>query len=149
MAYKLVPNSKGPAPRFAITVGLQEGYNLGEKTHSVAEVTKIIEAYLRGLAESNRRFLNGVVTTGNVVYAWPSNDTGPADATHEPVVVFSGEVNPLYNVAMRQSEIEYFLNTLAQQLGEALNQTRVYVAFDGQMWILQKEGSTSSAGDTV
>ncbi len=148
MAYKVVAGSRGIAPRFAITVGLQEGYGPNAKLHTSDEVIGLVLEYLKGCAATGKPYLTGSVTTGTVVYAWPEGG-GKAGGGYEQQVTYSGEKNPLYNVAMTNEEVTNFLNGLASTLGSALGQTRVYVAYDGDMWILQREESVTPTGETV
>ncbi len=145
--YKVVAGSRGNAPHFAITCGLQEGYGSDAKTHAVDEVVHIVEAYLKACACDGGTFLTGSVTTGTVVYAWPEGESAGGD--HEPQATYSGEKNPLYNSTMSDEDVNEFLNGLASVLGLALGQTRVYVAYKGDMWILQREDSTTPTGETV
>ncbi len=146
--YKQVSGSRGKAPRFAVTVGLQEGYGPTAKTHTLAEVVELVLNHLKGCASNGRPFLTGGVTTGTVVYAWPEAP-GQAGGGHEPQATYSGNVNPLYNSSMSREAIEEFLDGLASELGVALGQTRVYVEFDGVLWILQQEDSQTPTGETV
>jgi len=146
--YKIVENSKGKAPRFAITIGLQEGYGPTAKKHEINQVINLIEEYLRECAASGRPYLTGSIMTGTVVYAWPEG-LGKAGGGHEPQATYSGEKNPLYNSAMTEKEVISFLNGIAEKLGSALGQTRVYIAYDGDMWILQKEDTATPTGETV
>lgn len=148
MGYKMVEKSRGVAPRFGITVGLQEGYGSSAKTHTSDEVVGLVEAHLKKCAASGQSFLTGSVTTGAVVYAWPEGE-GKSGGGHEPNAVYSGEVNPLYNSGMKPESVEEFLNGLATVLGSALGQTRVYVAYNGDMWILQKKDASTPTGETV
>lgn len=138
----------GNAPRFCITVGLAEGYGPSAKIHAASEVVELVLGHLKGCAAEGRPYLTGAVTTGEVVYAWPEGP-GKAGGGHEPVARFEGEINPLYNSSMSRQAIEAFLNGLASSLGSALGQTRVYVAFAGDMWILQKEDSTTPTGESA
>ncbi len=146
--YKLVDGSRGTAPRFAITVGLQEGYGPTAKIHSVSEVIGLVLNYLKGCAASGAPYLTGSVTSGEVVYAWPEGP-GTAGGGHEPQTTYGGNINPLYNAGMSRESVEVFLNGLAAELGVALGQTRVYVEFDGVLWILQVEDKETPTGETV
>jgi hypothetical protein len=146
--FKVVDGSRGKAPRFAITCGLQEGYGSSAKTHGVDAVVDLVEAHLKKCAAEGRSFLTGSVTTGEVVYAWVKGP-GAAGSGHESQATFSGEVNPLYNASMSALDIEDFLNELACELGSALGQARIYIAFDGDLWILQQEDSETPTGETV
>ena len=142
MAMKLVQNSRGVAPRFAITVGLQEGYGPSAKIHSADEVISLVEAHLKECASTGRPYLTGSVTAGTVVYAWLEGE-GSAGGGHEPAACYSGEVNPRYNAGMTPKAVEEFLNGLAECLGVALGRPMVYVAFKGEIWILQREESAT------
>ncbi len=148
MTYKMVDGSRGKAPKFSITCGLQEGYGPTAKKHSADEVVGLVEKHLKDCAASGRPYLTGSVTTGSVVYAWPEGE-GKAGGGNEPQATYSGNVNPLYNSNMTPSQIDEFLNGLAAELGSALGQTRVYVDFDGDLWILQAEKSETPTGETV
>ncbi len=146
--YKVVKNSKGLAPCFSITCGLQEGYGPDVKSHKADEVVSLVEAYLEECAASGRPYLTGSVTTGTVVYAWPEGE-GKSGSRHEPQATYGGEKNPLYNSSVTDEQVAEFLNGLASVLGAALGQTRMYVAFNGDMWILQREDSNTPTGETV
>ncbi len=148
MGYSLVKGSRGKAPRFAIYVGLRAGYGPNAKTHTRDEVVELVLNHLKRKAASGEEYLTGIVDDGDAeaVYAWPEGP-GKAGGGHEPQVTYSGNVNPLYNASMSREAIEAFLNDLAAELGEALEQTRVYVEFAGEQWILQKEGSETPTGE--
>jgi len=146
--YKMVEGSSGEARSFAITVGLQEGYGSTGKTHNMEEVVSLIESYLKKLAVDGKPFLTGIITSGTVVYAWPEG-TGKAEGGHEPQVVFSGEVTPLYLSSLSDKEVEGFLNDLASFLGEKLGQTRIYLRYKVKAWILQWEGSKTPTGEKI
>ncbi len=146
--YKVVEGSRGEAPRFDITCGLQEGYGPNAKLHSADEVVSLVEAYLKECAASGRPYLTGSVTAGAVVYAWPEGE-GKAGGGHEPQATYGGEKNPLYNASVTDEQVTGFLNGLASVLGAALGQTRVYVAYNGDMWILQREDAATPTGETV
>lgn len=148
MSYKLVENSRGIAPKFSITVGLAEGYGPSAKIHTTDEVVGLVEKHLKDCAASGRPYLTGSVTGGDVVYAWPEGP-GAAGGGHEPQATYSGNVNPLYNANMSAEQVDEFLNGLASNLGTALGQTRVYVEYIGELWILQKEDSATPTGETV
>ena len=141
-------DSKGEVRAFALTVGLQEGYGDGENVivHSVEEAVTLLESYLKQKAAKGEPFLTGIVSEGTVVYAWPEGP-GKSGSGHEPQIVFSGEVTPLYLSDLSDGEVEEFLNGLASFLGEKLNQTRVYVKYRSETWIIQKEGANTPSGD--
>jgi hypothetical protein len=128
-------------------MGLAEGYGASAKIHTVSEVVELILDHLKTAAADGRPFLTGTVCASEVVYAWPEGP-GKAGGGHEPTATYSGEVSPLYN-SMSKEDIEVYLNALAGVLGSALGQTRVYVAFSGDIWILQKEKAVTPTGETV
>lgn len=144
--YKII--EKNFAPHFAITCGLQEGYGPDAKLHTTDEVVNLVEAHLKECAASNKIYLTGSITTGTIVYAWPEGE-GKSGGGHEPQVTYSGEKNPLYNSSVTDEQVAEFLNGLASVLGAALGQIRVYVAYNGDMWILQREGAATPTGETV
>jgi hypothetical protein len=146
--YKLVTGSKGEARVFALTVGLKEGYGESSAVHTAEEAVALCENYLKQRAAENKPFLTGIITSGMVVYAWPEGQ-GQAGSGHEPEIVFSGEVTPLYLAGMTDEEVEEFLNGLASYLGEKLGQTRVYLRYKSEVWILQREDSETPTGESV
>ena len=86
--------------------------------------------------------LSGMFTRAEVTYAWPRPD-GSAGSDREPVAVFTGEAVHAYLGHLSDQEIEAMLNELAVELGAALGQERLYVAFCDRTWILdagEREG---------
>jgi len=146
--YKTVEGSCGERRSFAITVGLAEGYGPTVKTHTIDEVVELVLGHLKIRAADGRLYLTGTVSAGEVVYAWPE-EPGKAGGGHEPNVIYSGEVSPLYNKDLGDNEVAEILNDLASELGSALGQTRVYVAFGHETWILQNEETETPTGETV
>ena len=74
-------------------------------------------------------------TRAEVTYAWPRPD-GAVGSDREPVAVFTGEAVHAYLGHLPDAAIEAMLNELAIELGVALGQERIYVAFAEQTWIL-------------
>jgi len=146
--YQLVSGSRGARRSFAITVGLAEGYGAQAKVHPVSEAIEAAMNWMKNKAANGQLFLTGTFTTCEVVYAWPEGE-GKAGGGHEPTAVFSGEVSPLYNAAMTDQEVVDILNDLAGHLGSTLGQTRVYVAYRDEIWILQAEETATPTGETV
>jgi hypothetical protein len=144
--YTEVAGSRGLAPRFSVTVGLQEGYGPDGILHTEAEVAELVWAHLKAAAAAGKPFLTGAVSGGTLVYAWPEGP-GAAGGGSEPQAVYSGNINPLYNADMSDEDIRAFLSGLAAELGTALGQTRVYVEFDREIWILQAEEKETPTGE--
>ena len=90
---------------------------------------------MRRRVEAGMPALSGMFTRAEVTYAWPRPD-GSAGSGREPVAVFTGEAVHAYLGHLPDKEIEAMLNELAVELGAALGQERIYVAFCDQTWIL-------------
>src|SRR5208282_3072261 len=71
----------------------------------------------------------------NMGYAWPRDD-GTVGSDREPVALFTGEAVHAYLGHLSDAAIEAMLNELATELGAALGQERIYVAFAERTWIL-------------
>jgi hypothetical protein len=75
---------------------------------------------------------------------------GPAHGTvgsdREPVALFTGEAVHAYLGHLSDQAIETMLNELSVELGAALGQERIYVAFADRTWILDagERGKTSA-----
>jgi hypothetical protein len=54
----------------------------------------------------------------------------------EPVALFTGEAVHAYLGHLSDETIEAMLNELSMELGAALGQERIYVAFADRTWIL-------------
>ncbi len=145
--YQVVIGSRGECRNFKITWGLSEGY-VSAKTHTPEEVVSLIESYLKNKAAGGESYLTGSVTTGVVVYAWPKGK-GQAGGGHEPNAVYSGEVSPLYNSGLSDPFVRKMLDEMASHIGGQRGQTRVYVAYRDETWILQKEETATPTGETV
>jgi hypothetical protein len=55
----------------------------------------------------------------------------------------------LYSANLSDDEVVGLLNELAAHLGNALGQTRVYVAYRDRTWVLQAEETATPTGETV
>lgn len=143
---KVVENSIGTRRAFTITVGTQEGYGDSAKKHTLAEVVGAAKSWMMQKAASGKSFVTGFFTSGEVVYAWPEGE-GKAGGGSEPNATFQGEVTPLYGAHLTDEEVKVLLNDLASHLGEKLGQTRVYVRYREEVWILQAEDQTTPTGN--
>lgn len=74
-------------------------------------------------------------TRAEVPYAWPRAD-GTVGSDREPVALFTGEAIHAYLGQLADDVIAEMLNDLAVELGAALGQERIYVAFADRTWIL-------------
>ena len=136
--YKIVEDSIGPKRSFTITVGLKEGYDsFHSHGHNIFELMWASTDWMKHRVEKNLPYLPGMWRTADMNYIH--------NGMHicEPVAIFCGEVNHLYNSDLKNFQIEEMLNELASILGSTTNQTRVYLTFCDKMWILEKEGEYS------
>jgi hypothetical protein len=138
--YEIVENSRGPRREFRITVGLREGYDPDGRVYDLSEATKTALRWMTERAAAGKPYLSGMVTRGEVAYAWRRDDGG-VGSDREPVAIFSGEVIPLYMGGLDDTAIEALLNELAALLGRVLRQERIYIAFRDRVWIVKRKGS--------
>jgi hypothetical protein len=130
--YKIIEDSVGPKRSFSITVGLNEGYD-SPCSHNIYELIWECIDWMIDRVEKNLPYLPGMWKTADMCYVHNGHQI------IEPVAIFCGEVNHLYNSNLKDNDIEEMLNELASVLGSTTNQTRVYLSFCDKMWILEKE----------
>jgi hypothetical protein len=133
--FVVVEGSRGPRRDFRITVGLREGWDEDGRVYDISEAVRTARAWMRRKVETGMPALSGMFTRAEVTYAWPRAD-GSAGSGREPVAVFTGEAVHAYLGQLPDQEIETMLNELAVELGAALSQERIYVAFCDRTWIL-------------
>ena len=133
--YRIVPGSSGPRRDFRITVGLREGWDAEGRVYDVSEAVRTARAWMRRRVETGLPALSGMFTRAEVTYAWPRSD-GSVGSDREPVAIFTGEAVHAYLGHLPDAEVEAMLNELAIELGAALGQERLYVAFCDRTWIL-------------
>jgi hypothetical protein len=133
--FALVEGSRGPRRDFRITVGLREGWDAEGRVYDVSEAVRTARAWMSRRVGAGMPALSGMFTRAEVTYAWPRPD-GSAGSDREPVAVFTGEAVHAYLGHLPDEDIETMLNELAVELGAALGQERLYVAFCNQTWIL-------------
>jgi hypothetical protein len=133
--YAIVPGSTGPRRDFRITVGLREGWDPEGRVFDVSEAVRTARAWMRRRVGAGLPALSGMFTRAEVTYAWPRPD-GTVGSDREPVAIFTGEAVHAYLGHLPNEDIEGMLNELAVELGAALGQERLYVAFCDRTWIL-------------
>ncbi|ACK51242.1 conserved hypothetical protein [Methylocella silvestris BL2] len=133
--YTIVPGSMGPRRDFRIAVGLREGWDEEGRVFDVSEAVRTARVWMRRRVEAGLPALSGMFARAEVTYAWPRPD-GSVGSDREPVALFSGEAVHAYLGHLADAEVEAMLNELAAELGAALGQERIYVAFCGRTWIL-------------
>jgi hypothetical protein len=151
--YVVVPGSRGPRRDFRISVGLREGWDAEGRVFDVSEAVRTARAWMKRRVEAGLPALSGMFTRAEVTYAWPRPD-GSVGSDREPVALFTGEAVHAYLGHLPDAAIEAMLNELAIELGVALGQERIYVAFAEQTWILdagerdEKSGVSDAIGFT-
>jgi hypothetical protein len=133
--YAMVAGSRGPRRDFRITVGLREGWDAEGRVFDISEAVRTARAWMKHRTEAALPALSGMFTRGEVTYAWPRPD-GSVGSDREPVAIFTGEAVHAYLGHLPDQAIEAMLNELAIELGVALGQERIYVAFCDRTWIL-------------
>jgi hypothetical protein len=126
--YVVVDDSDGPRRDFRISVGLREGWDAEGRVFDVSEAVRTARAWMRRRVEAGEPALSGMFTRAEVTYAWPRED-GTVGSDREPVALFTGEAVHAYLGHLPDVAIEAMLNELAAELGAALGQERIYVAF--------------------
>jgi len=135
MDYSVVPGSIGPRRDFRISVGLREGWDAEGRVFDVSEAVRTARAWMKRRVEAGLPALSGMFTRAEVTYAWPRPD-GTVGSDREPVALFTGEAVHAYLGHLSDETIEAMLNELSIELGAALGQERIYVAFADRTWIL-------------
>jgi len=133
--FRIVPESRGPRRDFRIAVGLREGWDPEGRVFDASEAVRTARAWMRRRVEAGLPALSGMFTRAEVTYAWPRPD-GTVGSDREPVAIFTGEAVHAYLGHLPDAAIEAMLNELAAELGAALGQERLYVAFCDRSWIL-------------
>jgi hypothetical protein len=133
--YSVVPESLGPRRDFRISVGLREGWDPNGRVFDVSEAVRTARAWMQRRVEAGQPALSGMFTRAEVTYAWPRPD-GTVGSDREPVALFTGEAVHAYLGDLTDESIMAMLNELSMELGAALGQERIYVAFADRTWIL-------------
>lgn len=136
--YRLVPGSMGPRRDFRITVGLREGWDAEGRVYDVSEAVRTARSWMRRRVAQGKPALSGMFSRAEVTYAWP-RENGAVGSDREPVAIFAGEAVHAYLGHLADGDVEAMLDELAAELGRALGQERIYVAFCGRTWILSCE----------
>ena len=137
--YLVVDGSDGPRRDFRISVGLREGWDAEGRVYDVSEAVRTARAWMGRRVGANLPALSGMFSRAEVTYAWPRGD-GSVGSDREPVALFTGEAVHAYLGQLPDVAIEAMLNELAIELGAALGQERLYVAFCNRTWILDAGG---------
>ena len=104
----------------------------------MSEAVRTARAWMKRRVAAGQPALSGMFARAEVTYAWPRPD-GTVGSDREPVALFTGEAVHLYLGHLSDADIEAMLHDLARELGAALGQERIYVAFADRTWILDAE----------
>lgn len=133
--YAVVPGSQGPRRDFRISIGLREGWDAEGLVFGVSEAVRTARCWMKRRVEAGQPALSGMFTRAEVTYAWPRAD-GTVGSDREPVALFTGEAVHAYLGQLADDVIAEMLNELPVELGAALGQEHIYVAFADRTWIL-------------
>lgn len=136
--YVVVAGSEGKRRDFRISVGLREGWDDEGRVFDVSEAVRTARSWMKRRVAAGLPALSGMFARAEVTYAWPRPEGG-VGSDREPVALFSGEAVHAYLGHLPDAAIEAMLNELAMELGAALGQERMYVAFCDKAWILDAE----------
>lgn len=137
--FVVVPDSEGTRRDFRIAVGLREGWEEEGRVYDVSEAVRTARGWMRRRVAAGQPALSGMFGRAEVTYAWMRPD-GSVGSDREPVALFTGEAVHAYLGHLPDSAVIAMLNELATELGAALGQERIYVAFADRTWILDAEG---------
>lgn len=132
-SFRLLAASEGPRREFRITLGLRAGYGPAGRIYDLEEAVRTAHRWMTQRAARGEPFLSGMFTRGEVVYADP--DSGP-ESHREPVAIFTGEVLPQYAGDLDDSTVRELLNELASEMGRALEQEEIHIAYRDRTWTL-------------
>jgi hypothetical protein len=133
--YVVVPGSQGRDATSALASVCARAGTLSARVFDVSEAVRTARPRMKRRVESGQPALSGMFTRAEVTYAWP-RDNGTVGSDREPVALFTGEAVHAYLGHLSDAAIEAMLNELATELGAALGQERIYVAFADRTWIL-------------
>jgi hypothetical protein len=133
--YSVVPGSIGPRRDFRISVGLREGWDTDGRVFEISEAVRTARAWMKRPIAAGLPARSGMFTHAEVTYAWPRPD-GTVGSDREPVALFTGEAVHAYLGHLPDETIEAMLNELSIELGAALGEERIHVAFADRTWIL-------------
>ncbi len=132
--YQRVPDSEGDRRAFRITIGLRRGYGAEGRIYDIEEAVRAGARWMRRRAQAGEPIVTGMFTRGEVLYANPG-EAGAFD--REPVAIFSGEVLPgMPGGDLPDADVADLLDDLAAEVGAALGQEDVHVAFLDRGWTL-------------
>ena len=136
-SFRLVPASDGPRREFKITLGLRAGHGSAGRIYDLEEAVRTAHRWMRERAARGEPFLSGMFTRGEVLYA---DSGGEATSHREPVAIFTGEMLPQYAGDLEDGTVRELLDELAEEMGRALEQEEVHIAYRERAWTLSASG---------
>ena len=121
---------------FQLTLGLREGYAEGNPEHSLADAQKAYREWMQARVDAKLRFVTGLLDSCVLTFPVRVGEEG-FRVTQEPGVMLTGSLSPHYDKGRSDEEVIATLNDLAQHLGVALGQVRVYVSYCGRQWTVE------------
>jgi hypothetical protein len=91
---------------------------------------------MQGRVDGGQKFLTGLLDTMTLTFP-VRNGEGGYRVTQEPGVMLTGSLSPHYDKGRSDAEVTQTLNDLAQHLGAALGQVRVYLSYCGRQWTVE------------
>jgi hypothetical protein len=113
-----------------MSIGLIEGYS-GSKLHTLQEAEQIVMDWLASQLASGKTYLPGRFDYNRMLYAHH------VKAVAEETAVYEGEVSPLYNSKVSDKKVTATLIELATLLAKKLKQTRIYLTYRDEIFILE------------
>ncbi len=126
----------GTARRFTVTFGLKAGYGQNARIfpQSVAELA--IHGWMAARIAAGKKYLTGSVRGGTLLWGWKPDDGEPILGT-EAQAEYGGVLHPHFNADLTEGEVLEMLQDLAKEVGNALEQERVWVEWGGQVYVLK------------
>lgn len=104
-----------------------------------------LHRWMRGRIERSLPYLTGQLVPAMTVYAW--SDSGTPVTGEEAGAIFMGEVSVLYDKDATDEDVKKRLDELASSLGSSLQQTRIYVAYGEESWVVERENESTPTGN--
>lgn len=132
---------------FQITIGLTEGYESTVR-HTKEEVIILIGEHNRERLNSDEcKFcvLGGMLVPATVVHS-RNVEKAQHEMVTEDVLLFMGDISPVYHSDVTDAEVVEALKSLASYLGEKLHQGRMYVTYGNNIFVLHNPAMKRPAG---
>ena len=138
--YRRLPTDSSNRRAYTITVGLQIGYDVAPAVPKSIARNIVLDWIARRIVEK-KPFLTFRMTHCDLLYGWAAEDGFPQTVS-EPGLFLDGDVSVLHGAHIRDGEIMEMLDDVAERLGAALKQTRVYLTYRATAWVLEREEET-------